>query len=387
MNITKLVAKNLFRRPGRFLFTLLGITIGMASFVALLSMGDNLRAEVTQQANDLGAHLVVTTRTNCPFEHLAILSGEQMPESIPMDVVREIAAMDGIATAVPYLTVGGSIEQELVSVIGILPEEMKVHRDWMVESGAFFSDDRNVVVVGSQLAKEFQLEVGDSLTFRGVDFPITAILYPTDSNDDITVFMPLDITQEIYELGDYVSFVAVTVNDVEQVERYAAIIYDMANISVLTDEELLGSVLIILGSINVTLQMIAGVALIAAAFGIINTMLTAISERRREIGILRAMGSKGGTIFKIFVLESGLYGFLGGITGLLVGFVVSRFAAPLIDQNQFVSRIGGSEVATILTPSLILIVLGLSIGISVVSGLYPAWKASKLTPMEAIRNV
>ena len=387
MSIIKLVFKNLIRRPGRFLFTMLGITIGMASFVALLSMGDNLRAEVTTQAEALGADLVVTSRTNCPFEHLAVLSGELMPEAIHMDVVREIAQLEGVQLAIPYLTVGGSIDQELVSVTGILPEEMKEHRQWSIMYGSIITEDAKEVLIGSGLAERFQLSVGDHLTFRGVDVSIAGILNPTQTNDDRTVFMPLAMTQEAYGLGEYVSYVAVTVDDVTRVEEYAALITDISNVSVLTDEELLSSVLLILGSVNETLQMIAGVALMAAAFGIINTMMTAIYERRREIGILRAMGSRGSTIFRIFVLESGLYGLLGGLTGLLVGVVVSRFVAPFLGQNQFVARVGGSEPVVTLTPLLILTVLGLSIGISIVSGLYPAWKASKLTPMEAIRNV
>ena len=87
MSIAKLVSKNLLRRRGRFFFTLLGITIGMASFVALLSLGNNLRAEVTQQADDLGAHLIVTSRTNCPFVLHALLIGEQVPEDIPRNVL------------------------------------------------------------------------------------------------------------------------------------------------------------------------------------------------------------------------------------------------------------------------------------------------------------
>jgi len=387
MNIAKLVSKNMLRRPGRFIFTLLGITIGMASFVALLSMGDNLRSEVTQQADALGAHLVVMSRTNCPFVMMSVLTGDQMPEAIPREVVGQIAALDGVSTAVPYLTIGASIDETLVTLTGILPAEMKEHRNWAVQAGNYFANDSESVVIGAGVATKFGLSIGDTLTFRGVDFPIAAILYSTSSNDDATVFMPLNIIQQIFGLGDYVSFIAVTLNDVTKVEQYAAAILDFANVTVTTDEELLGSVLLILGSVNVTLQLIAGVALIAAAFGIINTMMTAIYERRREIGILRAMGSKSRVIFQIFIIESGLYGLFGGLLGLAVGFVVSRFAAPFIQQNQFADVLGTPDATVTLSVTLVLIVLGLSVLISIVSGIYPAWKASKLTPMEAIRNV
>ncbi|MCL2247889.1 MAG: ABC transporter permease [Oscillospiraceae bacterium] len=388
MQMLSLVAKNLLRSKSRFVFTLLGITIGMASFVALLSIGDNLRAEVTSQADAFGANLIVMSRVDCPFINLSVLTGDILPESIPRDIVREIAAIDGITAAIPYLTMGVSVADTPLTLVGILPYEMNEHREWTVSSGTYFTEEtERSVVVGYLTAQRFDLEVGEPLTFRGLDFPIVAILEPTGSNDDISVFMPLDIAQETFGTGDYVSFIAVTIEDVINAERYIASIMDIANLSVSTNEELLSSVLLILGSLNVTLQVIATVALIAAAFGIINTMMTAIHERRREIGILRAMGSKSGTIFKIFIAESCLYGLLGGAFGFVVGFVVSRVAAPLIEQNEFVSVLGSPDTAVAFSAPLLLTVLGLSVLISGVSGLYPAWRASKLTPMEAIRNV
>lgn len=388
MRILKLVATNLIRRRGRFVFTLLGITIGMASFVALLSMGDNLRSEVTHQADALGANLIVMARVDCPFINLSVLMGDVLPESIPREIVGQIAAIDGITAAIPYLTLGVSIQEAPITLVGILPAEMKAHREWVVESGTFFaSESERAVVLGFGVAERFDLEVGGSLTFRGQNFPIAAVLRETRSNDDISVFMPLGVTQEVFGLDDYVSFIAVTIADVTNSERYIAAIMDIANLSVSTNEDLLRSVLLILGSLNVTLQLIAGVALIAAAFGIINTMLTAIYERRREIGILRAMGSKSSMIFRIFMLESGLYGLLGGLLGFAVGFVVSRIAAPLIGQNEFVTVLGSPDTAVTFSAPLMLAVLGLSAFIAVASGLYPAWKASRLTPIEAIRNV
>ena len=369
------------------MFTLLGITIGMASFVALLSMGDNLRSEVTHQADALGADLIVMARVDCPFINLSVLSGDVLPESIPREIVHDIAALDGITAAIPYLTLGVSVFDTPVTLVGILPAEMKAHRGWSMGSGTYFAyENQNAVVVGYGLAARFEITPGDMLMFRGQSFPVAAVLAETASNDDINVFMPLDVTQYVFDLDDYVSFIAVTIDDVTQSERYIAAIMDVANLSVSTNTELLSSVLLILGSLNITLQLIAAVALIAASFGIINTMMTAIYERRREIGILRAMGGKGHAIFKIFILESGLYGLLGGLLGLAVGFVVSRAAAPLIAQNEFVSVLGNPDMAVTFTPYLIAVVIALSTALAVLSGLYPAWRASKLTPMEVIRH-
>src|SRR3990172_6725631 len=103
MTTTKLVMKNITRRKGRFVFTLLGITIGIASFVTLLSLGGGLKQEIKRQASELGANLVVTPKGWCAYEQVSVLTGEQLPEAIPFETVKKIAAIKGL-TAVPYLT-------------------------------------------------------------------------------------------------------------------------------------------------------------------------------------------------------------------------------------------------------------------------------------------
>lgn len=384
MNIPKLVIKNITRRKGRFIFTLLGITIGIASFVTLLSLGGSLQNEVKKQASDLGANLVVTPKGWCAYEQISVLTGEQLPEAIPYDIVGKISAIKGL-TAVPYLTEKTALDNNPVSVIGILPEEMKTFKGWAVENGSYFaSPDEKAVVVGSGITQQFKLNLNDKLTIRGEKFPIKGILKETGSKDDTTVFIPLTIAQELYGVKDNVSFIAVKVDDIAKIDSYIIKIQDTANVAVSSDKQLLKSVLSIVGTVNLTLQLIAVVALISAAFGIINTMMTAISERRREIGILQAIGGKKSAIFAVFLLESGLYGLLGGAIGLVLGLVFSSIAAPYISQNEFTAFMKGSNLPINLDLDLIVGSLLFSLVISIVSGLYPAWRAARLTPVEAI---
>jgi len=143
-------------------------------------------------------------------------------------------------------------------------------------------------------------------------------------------------------------------------------------------------VLAIVGSVNITLQLIAAVAVLAAAFGIINTMMTATYERKREIGILQALGAKQSTIFTMFVLESGFYGIIGGAAGVLVGLFVSVVAAPYISDNAFTALVKGSGNATVLDPMVIAGSILFSAVVAVLAGLYPAWRAARLSPVEAI---
>lgn len=378
MNIPKLVLKNITRRKGRFIFTLLGITIGIASFVTLLSLGGSLKNEIKKQASELGANLVVTPKGWCAYEQVSVLTGEQLPEAIPFDVVKKISAIKGL-TAVPYLTERTAIKNSLVPVIGILPEEMRAFKAWEIEKGSYFeTQNEKAVIIGSGIAQQFKLNPMNELTIRGEKFPVKGVLKETGSKDDIAMFMPLSVAQRLYGVRDMVSFIAV------KVDEYILKIQETSNVAVVSDKQLLKSVLSIVGTVSLTLQLIAAVAIFAAAFGIINTMMTAIYERKREIGILQAIGAKRSTIFKAFLLESGFYGILGGIIGVASGLVFSSIASPYISQNEFTAFMKGTEVAGSFDLRLVLWSLIFSIFVSLISGVYPAWRASKLSPVEAI---
>ena len=383
MNTIKLVARNITRRKGRFIFTLLGIAIGMAAFVALLALGGGMRAEIRNQAQAMGSNLIVTPTDWCTFDQISIFTGEPLPASLSKEIHDQISDIDGIVTA-PYLTQASAIDMTPVAVIGIEPSIHMDFSNWELAQGEYFSsDDQRAIVLGASIANQFDLTLGDQIPVRGESFPVIGILESVGNLDDLGVYLPIPVVQEIYEIEGNISYIGVQVEDLENVEAYKAEILDRVNVAVNSDEQLLDSVLAILGSVEGTLQAIAGISLIAASFGIINTMMTAIYERRREIGILRSIGGKKADIFKIFVLESGLYGLLGGILGSIIGVLASVFAAPflLAGFNQIMK--GATPEASI-TPGSIALAIGLSIAISIIAGLYPAWKAANLTPVEAI---
>ncbi|TVR00174.1 MAG: ABC transporter permease [Desulfovibrionales bacterium] len=147
---------------------------------------------------------------------------------------------------------------------------------------------------------------------------------------------------------------------------------------------MLSSVLAIVGSVNVTLQLIAAVAILAAAFGIINTMMTATYERKREIGILQALGATRSVIFSVFIMESGLYGFFGGICGVAGGLLASLIVTPYISENAFTTLMKGSGSGNVFDVTILLGAMALSVLVAIIAGAYPAWRAARLSPVEAI---
>ena len=382
MRPATLVLRNITRRRSRFAFTLLGITVGIASLVTLLSLGTGLEKEVRKQADVLGAHLVVTPRGWCAYEQISVLTGETLPEAIPDADVKKISAIKGIQV-IPYLTQRTAIQNQPVPVVGILPREMKEYKKWEIEKGEYRLDEKGVVV-GHGIAKQFMLHVDQAIPIRGKDFRIRGILSEVGNRDDLAIYLDLPVAQELYGTGDKVSFLSVRVDDISQIDKYILEIQNTANVAVVSDKQLLKSVLGIVGAVGNALQLIAAVAILAACFGIVNTMMTAIYERKREIGILQAIGAKRKTIFSLFLAESAFYGLAGGLLGVVAGFLFSYAAAPYISQNEFTAFLGSEQTVRLFDPLITAEALAFSVTVSILSGIYPAWKASRLSPVVAI---
>ena len=382
MKPATLVLRNITRRRSRFAFTLLGITVGIASLVTLLSLGTGLEKEVRKQADFLGAHLVVTPKGWCAYEQISVLTGETLPEAIPDADVKKIASIKGLQ-ALPFLAQQTAIKNQPVPVVGILPRAIKEYKKWEIEKGEYRLDEKGVVV-GHGIAEQFKLFVNDVVSIRRKDFRIRGILAEVGNRDDLAVYLDLPVAQALYGVGDKVSFVSVKVDDISQIDKYILEIQETANMAVVSDKHLLKSVLGIVGAVGNSLQLIAAVAILAACFGIVNSMMTAIYERKREIGILQAIGAKRRMIFSLFLAESGFYGLAGGLLRVVAGFFSSFAAAPFISQNEFTAFLGSEQTGRLFDPLITVEALAFSLTVSVLSGIYPAWKASRLSPVEAI---
>jgi len=330
----------------------------------------------------LGANLVVTPKGSCAYEQVSILTGEQLPTTITAEEVAAVRAIEGMR-AVPYLAERSAIDNRPVSVMGVLPAETMELKGWQLSAGSYFpAEDAGGTVLGSVLAGQFGLKPGSEVRIRGREVPVLGVLAETGGKDDLTLFLSMPVAQELYNQKDRVSYIAVRVEHLDEVDLYAAKIKEAVSLGVVSDKQMLSSVLSIVGTVNVTLQLIAAVAILAAAFGIVNTMLTATYERKREIGILQAMGATRGGIFRLFLLESGAYGFLGGLGGATLGLGGALIAAPYIGQNAATSFVKGSQQS--IDPLMLAGAVLFSTLVAMASGLYPAWKAARLSPVEAI---
>ena len=384
MTPVKLVFKNITRRKGRLVFTLLGITIGIASFVTFMAMGGNLKREIHRETAALGANLLVIPKGSCGYEQLSILTGDQMPTNISAAEIASIRAIKGL-TVVPFLAQQTAINNKPVTVSGIEPAATLAFKRWSISQGAYFSSAEQAgAVLGAVAARQFNLKPGERVIIRGEKLTVLGILGETGGRDDATLFLSLPVAQRLFKSADKVSYAAIRTENLDKSEAYIEQIRVATGLGVVSDKQMLKSVLGIVGTVNITLQLIAAVAVLAAAFGIVNTMMAAAYERKREIGILQALGASQRMIFGLFMLESGIYGAIGGVSGVITGLLAASVAAPYITQNAFTTMVKGSGSGSLLDPKIMVASILFSTIIAILAGLYPAWRAARLTPVEAI---
>ncbi len=383
MNDLRLVMRNLSSSWSRFALTLTGITLGITALVVMMSLGSGLRTQINQQATDLGANLVITPKGWCAYEQVKVLSGYQLPDAIPPEELAKIEQLEGFST-LPYLTVGSAIANEPVPVTGIRVADTLAQKGWAVAEGQAPRDGEYELLAGPDVAGAFGLRPGSAVTLRGTEFTVTGVLEPTGTRDDGVLFIPIDVATVVYETDGRVSFVAVKVDDITKVELHAKRITDAANVAVASDKQMLASVLSVVDSVGTTLRIIAAVAILTAAFGIVNTMLMATFERRRDIGILKSVGCSNARVFRLFLVEAAAYGLIGGLVGLIVGSLVSQFITPYIASNEFTAFVGSASVKAIPSWTDMGLILGGAVLVAAVAGVYPALRAARLTPVEAI---
>lgn len=198
--------------------------------MTLLSLGTGLESEIRKQSEVLGAELVVTPKGWCAYEQISVLTGESLPEAIPNADVEKVARIEGI-TAIPYLVQRTAIKNQPVTVVGILPARMKKFKSWEIDRGEYLLDAGRVVV-GFGIAKQFEMNPGDVLTIRGTDFHLNGILKELGNRDDLAIYMDLPVAQKLYQVVDKVSFIAVKVHDIAQIDKYILEIQEQANVAV-----------------------------------------------------------------------------------------------------------------------------------------------------------
>ena len=392
-DVAGMAFESLSERKFRFALNLLGILIGCTAVMGLVSLTQGLSANINSQLEVFGP------------QNIMVIPG-QMQEgrgivgtSLSWRDLEIISKVPKVSVATPIIAnrmVSFSVRghEFFVEVFGVTNEYFELNKDAEVETGrALLRTDTNAVVIGANIAQpldedepilgmggriKISAKVNDerkelSLRVVGV-YERTGGSFGADLDSSLGI--PLRTAQQFFEVGGEFDYVMAQAETLEVVDEVVDSIKDKMGeaimvISMESAQELVGQVL---GTIESVLGGIAAISLVVAGVGIINTMTVSVMERTREIGVLKAIGAKSRDVLFLFISETVVTGIVGGIIGSVFGVFLSQVIGNYINMPPDPSFMLGVYVVAFATVT------------SVISGLYPAWRASNLNPVEALRS-
>ena len=395
-----LSVSNLRRRKLRSWLTMIGIFIGIAAVVSLISLGQGLQDYISEQFEVMGANkLIVLPGSGIG---LASASAEKLT-SKDLDVIKKTRGVDIVAElvyGVSFLEFNDEVKR--VFVIGLPTEKVAdIFRDMQgfeVEKGRELKeDDKDKVVVGYLVAKdksvfEKGVELRDKIIIEKKEFRVVGIMKQIGNpQDDSQVYIPLETAKKLFEKEDEIDTIYVQVKEgfetkdvAEDIKKELRRARDeekgKETFSIQTFEQILETFQNVFNVVQAVLVGIAAISLLVGGIGIMNTMYTSVLERTREIGTMKAIGAKNSHVMTIFLIESGLLGLIGGVIGVLIGIGLAKFAEYLA-----AAFLGTTLLQASTNPMIFLGALAFSFVIGSASGLLPALQASKLNPVDALR--
>ena len=390
--------------------TMLGMVIGVAAVIGLMSIGRGAESMVTSTFEDLGSDVVWVQPHNPDAPGFAGLSPEFAVNSLTMDDAEALADISSVVAIAPTnnnyaeLVVGN--ESFAAMVEGSTPD-VKQTSNYELEYGQFITD-RNVakrdtvVVLGANAVEELfpsSDPLGTKIKIKGKRFTVIGVLEPKGGavmgvNMDDVVVIPITTFQtklfanQTASGQDAVGSIAIQLAGSEYIDGaiadIKAILRDRHHIdsgekddfAVISQEQVVGMLTQITGVFTIFLGAIAGISLMVGGIGIMNIMLVSVTERTREIGIRKALGAKRRDILVQFLLESAVMSLVGSGIGIVFGLIMSRIASGI--------SISGTNIPAVVSPDIVVLAISVAILIGIVSGIYPAMRAARLNPIDAL---
>jgi len=390
--IFKVAIRNVSYRKLRSFLTLLGIAIGIAAVVALVSVGEGLRFTISDQLQQMGTDKIIV------MAGMTEESGGVPGFSISLKEkdVELVSDVKGVKKAIPLITTRIAVkfkeESKLLWVSGIPPEETeefyKDFQNFEVEEGRWMkSGEDDVTVVGALIPDRIfpKLRLKNKLEIMDKKFKVIGVLKSLgNAQDDSQLLISYDVMKKLMNNTDEVTVILVQTDEdptkvSERIEKKLDKKYGKDTFMAMTTEQMIERVNTIFAVLSAVLAGIAAISLLVAGFGILNTMLMSVMERTREIGIMKAIGATNFDVMFLFLVESMIVGVIGGLLGIIIGSILSMGAARIITTTI------GLAFHSVISPTLLVGVVIFSVIVGCISGLYPAWRASRLDPVEALR--
>jgi putative ABC transport system permease protein len=398
--LIKVALLSIVRNTMRSLLTMLGIIIGVGSVITLVALGEGSQKDISSQVATLGTNLLMIRPGSSQVG--GARGGSGTLDTLDLaDVERlrtEATLLQGVSPEIRITSqVIAGANNWNTSVTGVLPEYATI-RNYQVSSGTLFSERdirtrSKVAVLGRTVAKELfpdQDPVGASIRVRNVPFKVIGVLQPKGqsafgSDQDDLILAPSSTV--LYRLGDGKTIRSIVASAISQEQMDAAKqeitvllreqhrlqpgVLDDFNIRDQTEINQMATR--VTGTLTLLLSAIAGVSLLVGGIGIMNIMLVSVTERTREIGIRLAIGARPVDILSQFLIEAAILSLLGGLIGILLGLGAAYVFGAML------------QMSVVTNPAIILLAVLFTGAVGIFFGFYPARKAARLNPIEALR--
>ncbi|KAB0670428.1 ABC transporter permease [Oryzomonas sagensis] len=383
--------KNLLRKKMRTLLTLVGIMLSSWVLVSLLGFNRGYENALNRDIDNMGYQLMVMAK-GCPYEAATMmLQGGTGLRYIARSMVDSIVDKPEVDRVTPILMQaffdpnkgdGGGI----AGYYGVDPATFPAMKPFLrFRQGGWFRDAQAAeAVMGYEAAELEQREVGDMILVpeKNVQLKVVGILERSGTQDDGTIFCPLKTLQGI-AATDKITTIGIKVKKGADSAKLENALYQLPDVQVVSFTQVKQTIMKLIATARVMVLSIAIIALLIAMVGVVNTVLMSVLERMQEIGIMKTMGAMPGDIFRLVWTETLILCTCGGIAGIGLAFAFARLSDLLV-RRVLPYAPGGNLVA--IDMRLALLTMAVIVGVGLMSGIYPAWRAGRVRPLESIRR-
>jgi putative ABC transport system permease protein len=386
MRLRDISINNLRRRKGKVLFLILGLTIGITTVVTLISITRMMNEDISNKLDEFGANILVLPRS----DDLSLSYGGLNIGGVSVDTqtlrdtdipkIRQIEVRENISTVSPKLIGVVELEGKKILLTGVLfQEEVRLKKWWKVHGD--IPKRRDEILLGNEVAVRLFKSTNDSLTINGKRVRISGMLEETGSQDDFLIFGDLAFVQEALKKPGALSLIEVSAFciscPIEEIVGQISKALPHAKVTAI--KQTLQTKMEALEHFKKFSLGLSVIVLLIGGLIVFTNMMASVNERKREIGIFRAIGFRKSHVIKIVFSEAFIVGLIGGGAGYLLGIGISTALGPIL------TGIKGRGV--LMDPVLAVGVVFLSVTMAILSSIYPAIHASKMDPTSALRSL
>ncbi len=398
----KISLRNLRTRSLRSWLTILGIVVGIFLIISLLSLSQGIKKAINEQMEAMGGDMIMVMPGSEENLMGMMVGGEVLEKQDIAAIEKTKGVEDVLIMSYRGIVARYKEEAKMVLLTG-LPwdkglEILERFQGWSLSEGRWPIPGKREVAVGKQwiidIFKE-KVKVNQEIVMKGRKFKVVGILNSLgNKSDDSNIYLDIELYQDLtgekkgsarvamvkIEEGLSADEVAEDIKESLQKTRKRRFGEDTADFAVVTAEKMIGITNNILGIIQSAIILFASIAILVGGISITNTMFTSIRERTREIGIMKAIGAKNSTVLTIFLIEAGIIGLAGGSGGIILGIICAKIIELYSQANPLF------YFSVSISPGLILFGFAFSILVGCFSGFFPARRAARLKPVEALRR-